>query len=86
MHTSYTLDDAAERCLAIGLLRLGLDGRLRKTRAAAASGPGFHWSESNSPSQSSSTQAGPLAPISQAESAGLSFHDEIPSSVTEPEP
>jgi hypothetical protein len=55
MHTSYRLDAAAERCLVVGLLRLGLDGSFRKIRAAAAPGPRFHWSESTSPSQSSST-------------------------------
>ncbi len=63
MHTSYKLDAAAERCLVVGLLRLGLDGRLRKTRAAAAA-PGPAPGRVR-PSQSSSTQAGPLTPISQ---------------------
>jgi hypothetical protein len=71
MHTSYRLDAAAKRCLVVGLLRLGLDCSLPKTRAAVAPGPGFHWSESTSPSQSSPTQAGPLAPISQAGSHSI---------------
>jgi hypothetical protein len=38
MRTSYRLDAAAERCLVVGLLCLSLDGRLRKTRAAASHG------------------------------------------------